>query len=137
MYHIFVDRFAKSGRFPKKEKAIINEDWYNGIPQFPEYPGADVDNNMFFGGDLYGIIEKLDYIKSLGVNCIYLSPIFDAYSNHKYDTADYMSIDSMFGDEEILKELIDKASINKKFHFLKNTPFFHYPKIRRTKGPPD
>ena len=109
MYHIFVDRFAKSGRFPKKEKAIINEDWYNGIPQFPEYPGADVDNNMFFGGDLYGIIEKLDYIKSLGVNCIYLSPIFDAYSNHKYDTADYMSIDSMFGDEETLEMLITKA----------------------------
>lgn len=109
MYHIFVDRFAKSGRFKKKEGAIINEDWYNGIPQFPEYPGADVDNNMFFGGDLYGIIEKLDYIKSLGVNCIYLSPIFDAYSNHKYDTADYMSIDSMFGDEEVFERLVLEA----------------------------
>ena len=109
MYHIFVDRFAKSGRFKKKESAIINDDWYDGIPQYPEYPGADVDNNMFFGGDLYGIVEKLDYIKSLGVNCIYLSPIFDAYSNHKYDTADYMSIDSMFGDEETLELLISEA----------------------------
>ena len=109
MYHIFVDRFAKSGKFKKKSNAIINDDWYNGIPQFPEYPGADVDNNMFFGGDLYGIIEKLDYIKSLGVNCIYLSPVFDAYSNHKYDTADYMSIDSMFGDEETFEKLIKEA----------------------------
>ncbi|MBO5373890.1 MAG: glycoside hydrolase family 13 protein, partial [Clostridia bacterium] len=109
MYHVFVDRFAKSGRFKKKDAAIINEDWYNGIPQYPEYPGADVDNNMFFGGDLYGVIEKLDYIKSLGVNCIYLSPIFDAYSNHKYDTADYMSIDSMFGDEETFELLVKEA----------------------------
>ena len=109
MYHIFVDRFAKSGNFKKKDYAVINEDWYNGIPQYPEYPGADVDNNMFFGGDLCGVIEKLDYIKSLGVNCIYLSPIFEAYSNHKYDTADYMSIDSMFGDEEVLEKLIFEA----------------------------
>ncbi len=109
MYHIFVDRFAKGGNFKKKDNAIINEDWYNGIPQYPEYPGADVDNNMFFGGDLCGVIEKLDYIKSLGVNCIYLSPIFEAYSNHKYDTADYMSIDSMFGDEDTLERLISEA----------------------------
>ena len=109
MYHIFVDRFAKGGSFKKKDYAIINEDWYNGIPQFPEYPGADVDNNMFFGGDLCGVIEKLDYIKSLGVNCIYLSPIFEAYSNHKYDTADYMRVDSMFGDENVLEKLIFEA----------------------------
>ena len=109
MYHIFVDRFAKTGKLAQKENAIINEDWYNGIPQYPEYPGADVENNMFFGGDLYGVIEKLDYIKSLGVNCIYLSPIFEAYSNHKYDTADYMSIDSMFGDEGTLELLVFEA----------------------------
>ncbi len=109
MYHIFVDRFAKSGKLKKKDTAIINDDWYEGVPQYPEYPGADVENNMFFGGDLFGIIEKLDYIKSLGVNCIYLSPIFDAYSNHKYDTADYMSIDPMFGDEDTLEKLIFEA----------------------------
>lgn len=109
MYHIFVDRFAKGGNFKKKDYAIVNEDWYNGIPQYPEYPGADVDNNMFFGGDLCGVIDKLDYIKSLGVNCIYLSPIFEAYSNHKYDTADYMKIDSMFGDENVLEMLISEA----------------------------
>lgn len=109
MYHIFVDRFKSSGKCAKKDYAVINEDWYNGIPQYPEYPGADVENNMFFGGDLYGIIEKLDYIKSLGVNCIYLSPIFDAYSNHKYDTSDYMSVDSMFGSEKALEELIFEA----------------------------
>lgn len=109
MYHIFVDRFKSTGKCAKKDYAVINEDWYNGIPQYPEYPGADVDNNMFFGGDLYGIIEKLDFIKSLGVNCIYLSPIFEAYSNHKYDTADYMSVDTMFGSEKALEELVFEA----------------------------
>ncbi|MBQ3040980.1 MAG: glycoside hydrolase family 13 protein [Clostridia bacterium] len=124
MYHIFVDRFAKSGKFKCKQNAIINEDWYNGIPQYPEYPGADVENNMFFGGDLYGIIEKLDYIKSLGVNCIYLSPIFEAYSNHKYDTADYMSIDSMFGDEETLEQLISEAK-KRDIHIILDGVFNH------------
>lgn len=54
-------------------------------------------NDMFFGGDLYGIIEKLDYLQTLGVNCLYLSPIFDARSNHKYDTGNYMEVDQMFG----------------------------------------
>jgi glycosidase len=54
---------------------------------------------MFFGGNLRGIEEKLDYLQALGVGCIYLSPIFEAYSNHKYDTGDYMKIDAMFGGE--------------------------------------
>ena len=110
MYHIFVDRFCKSGKCLPKKSAIMNDDWYNGIPQFADVPGGYVENNMFYGGDLYGIIEKLDYIKSLGVNCIYLSPIFEAYSNHKYDTSDYMTIDSMFGGEEAFEELIEAAN---------------------------
>ena len=109
MYHIFVDRFNKSGKCKPKKSAIMNNDWYNGIPQFADVPGGYVENNMFFGGDLYGIIEKLDYIESLGVTCLYLSPIFDAYSNHKYDTGDYMSVDSMFGSEKALEELIKEA----------------------------
>lgn len=110
MYHVFVDRFKSSGKCPVKNNAILNPDWDNGIPEYPEYPGAYVENNTFFGGDLYGVAEKLDYIKSLGANCIYLSPIFEAYSNHKYDTADYMSVDSMFGSDEALEYLISEAS---------------------------
>ena len=109
MYQIFVDRFCKSGKCKPKRYAIINDDWYNGIPQYADYPGGYVENNMFFGGDLYGVIQKLDYIESLGVSCIYLCPIFDAYSNHKYDTGDYMSIDSMFGTEETFERLICEA----------------------------
>jgi glycosidase len=73
------------------------------------YPGAPLKNNHFYGGTLWGITEKLDYFKSLGVNTLYLSPIFDAASNHKYDTGDYMSIDSMFGGEEAFLDLLAKA----------------------------
>nr|WP_243196545.1 glycoside hydrolase family 13 protein [[Eubacterium] tenue] len=64
----------------------------------------------FHGGNLKGIISKLNYLKSLGISVIYLSPIFKSQSNHKYDTGDYKTIDPMFGDEEIFKELIYKAS---------------------------
>ncbi len=124
MYHIFVDRFNKSGKCKPKKGAIMNNDWYNGIPQFADVPGGYVENNMFFGGDLYGIIEKLDYIESLGVTCLYLSPIFDAYSNHKYDTGDYMSVDSMFGSEKALDQLI-KETKKRGIHIIFDGVFNH------------
>ena len=110
IYHVFVDRFKRSGRCGVKDGAILNEDWDHGIPQYPEYPGAHLQNNMFFGGDLYGVIEKLDYIAGLGTKTIYLSPVFDAYSNHKYDGGDYLTIDSMFGGDEALSELCKAAA---------------------------
>lgn len=110
IYHIFVDRFKRKGNAPIKEGAILNEDWENGIPEFPEKQGGFLRNNVFFGGNLDGIIEKLDYISSLGVGCIYLSPIFEADSNHRYDTGDYMKIDSLIGDENTFKKLIKEAA---------------------------
>lgn len=110
IYHIFVDRFRSSGRCGVKPGAVKNPDWESGVPQFAPYPGADLPNNEFFGGDLYGIIEKLDYIASLGANCLYLSPIFDSPSNHKYDTGDYEHVDSMFGGDEALDALIAAAN---------------------------
>ncbi len=108
-YHIFVDRFCRSGRSRVKKGAVLDENWDNGIPQFGEFPGAYVENNVFFGGDLWGIAEKLDYIESLGVRTIYLSPVFDAYSNHKYDTGDYLKVDAMFGGNAALADLCKKA----------------------------
>ena len=63
----------------------------------------------FAGGDLRGIIEKLDYIKGLGINAIYLTPIFQSVSNHKYDINDYRKIDPQFGTKEDLQELVAKA----------------------------
>ena len=109
IYHIFVDRFNKGGPFEKKDGCILVDDWSHGVAEYPEYPGAPLKNNTFYGGTLWGIIEKLDYIKSLGVNLVYLSPIFDAASNHKYETADYMTVDKMFGGDKALISLINEA----------------------------
>ena len=109
VYHIFVDRFAKGDPTPLQEGAVRCDDWENGTVQYPAYPGAPLKNNQFFGGNLSGIIQKLPYLASLGVSCLYLSPIFKAKSNHKYDTADYMEIDPAFGDEAIFAELIQGA----------------------------
>ena len=109
IYHIFVDRFYKAGDVPLRKDAILRYDWEGAVPEFPEYPGAYLENNTFFGGTLYGVIEKLDYLKSLGTTIIYLSPIFEAYSNHKYDTGDYMKVDDMFGGEKALVLLIKEA----------------------------
>ncbi len=109
MYHIFVDRFNRGGRVKNKKGTVRVDDWSNGIPEYPAYPGAPLKNNTFYGGTIYGIIEKLDYIASLGTKLIYLSPIFDAASNHKYDTADYMKVDEMFGGDKALAMLIDEA----------------------------
>lgn len=114
MYQIFTDRFFKgegeqAREIKMREDATYNPDWENGVPQFAEYPGAPLKNDMFFGGNLWGVAEKLDYLKSLGVTYIYLCPIFKAYSNHKYDTGDYSCIDEMFGGEEAFDNLIAKA----------------------------
>ena len=114
MYQIFTDRFfkgesAEARAIKVKNGAILNEDWENGVPQFAEKAGDPLKNNMFFGGNLWGVAEKLDYLQSLGVTYIYLCPIFKAYSNHKYDTADYERVDEMFGGDEALDNLIAKA----------------------------
>ena len=109
IYHIFVDRFSRSGKCEIKKSSVLNENWKNGIPEYAKKNGDFLKNNTVFGGDLYGIVEKLDYIKSLGTELIYLSPIFDAYSNHKYDTGDYMRVDESFGGDEALDLLISEA----------------------------
>jgi len=114
IYHIFVDRFNRGGNVKTKGGAVLVPGEWEQIPEYPDYPGAPLKNNTFYGGTLYGIIDKLDYIKSLGANIIYLSPIFSSVSNHKYDTADYMQVDEMFGGDEALSELIfecDKRDI--------------------------
>ncbi len=111
MYQVFVDRFYKGvGEVGTRDDVIINEDWENGVPQYVEHQGEPIKNNMFFGGNLWGVTEKLEYLKSLGVGVIYLNPIFKAYSNHKYDTGDYFEIDSMFGGKAAFDNLIKKAS---------------------------
>lgn len=108
IYHVFVDRFNRGGTAKIKPGVIMDDDW-RVIPEYPAYPGAPLKNNHFYGGTLWGIADKLDYIASLGVDTLYLSPIFDAASNHKYDTGNYMAVDSMFGGDEAFVNLIEKA----------------------------
>ena len=111
MYHVFVDRFYRGeGKVGTRDDAIINEDWDNGVMQYPEKWGDKLANNMFFGGNLWGVCQKLDYLRSLGVGVIYLSPIFRAYSNHKYDTGNYLEVDEMFGGRAAFDALIKKAA---------------------------
>ena len=109
IYHIFIDRFYRGKNTPAKDGAHLVDNWYAPIPEYPEFPGAPLKNNYFYGGDLWGVADKLDYIKSLGVTILYLSPIFESPSNHKYDTADYMHVDKMFGGDGALINLIKKA----------------------------
>ena len=110
MYHIFLDRFcAGEGKVVPHNDAVINPDWQNGIPQYPRKNGDPIPNNVFFGGNLWGIIEKLDYLQSLGVTVLYLSPIFEAYSNHRYDTGDYEKVDDFLGGEEAFDALVREA----------------------------
>ena len=110
MYQIFVDRFNKgSVKVPVRKDCKINDDWYDGIPEFAAKNGEPLDNNMFFGGTLWGVIEKLDYLKELGVNILYFCPIFKAFSNHKYDTGDYETVDEMFGGDVAFSALVKEA----------------------------
>lgn len=110
IYHIFVDRFYREEIFNKNDKRgiVIRNDW-GGMPNYIPDKYGEVANNDFFGGNLDGIIKKLPYLKELGVTAIYLSPIFEAYSNHKYDTGDYLKIDPMFGDEKLLSMLCGES----------------------------
>ncbi len=95
-YQIFVDRFSIGNT--TKDSSYINMPW-----------GTTPTPTNFAGGDIAGINDKLDYLQQLGVNALYLTPIFASRSNHKYDTDDYYSIDSMFGTKRELLELVDNA----------------------------
>ena len=86
---------------------VLRDDWGGAIKKNTTDP--ILINEEVFGGNFKGITSKLDYLKELGVTVIYMCPISEAYSNHKYDTADYMSVDDMFGSEADFKELIDEA----------------------------
>ena len=65
--------------------------------------------DKIFGGDLQGVLDHLDYIEDLGVNGLYFCPIFEAFSNHKYDTIDYLKIDPAFGDGATFKRLVEEC----------------------------
>ncbi|WDV47366.1 alpha-glycosidase [Clostridiaceae bacterium M8S5] len=92
---------------------IFPERFFNGDPSInPENIqkwGEKPNRNSFFGGDLRGIIKKIDYLYELGINAIYLTPVFKSTTNHKYNTIDYLEIDPNFGDIDTMKELVNKC----------------------------
>lgn len=113
MYQIFPDRFYNSGS--KKENVpedrIICQDWYK-TPEYKPNSSGTFLNNEYYGGDLLGIIQKIPYLKSLGITCIYLNPIFEAHSNHRYNTADYLKIDPLLGTQEDFVKLCQELKKN-------------------------
>ncbi len=110
IYQIFPDRFYSSGdkkrRVPKDRYIVDN---WEKQPEFRQNDPYKCLGNDYYGGDLKGIQLKLPYLKSLGVNCIYLNPIFEAHSNHRYNTADYMKVDAHLGTKKDLENLIKSA----------------------------
>ena len=125
LYQIFPDRFYSSGK--SKESLpwgrVMHQSWEES-PEWRPNAKGEITNSDYFGGDLKGIEEKLPYLQSLGVTCIYLNPIFEAHSNHRYNTADYSRIDPLLGTEEDFSSLCREA---KKYgiHILLDGVFSH------------
>ena len=108
MYQIFPDRFFKSGEILAEKGKWLHRDWHE-TPEFRPNEKGKILNNDFFGGNFRGILKKLDYLQSLHVTVIYLNPIFRAFSNHRYDTGDYMQLDPMLGSEEDFSALVSEC----------------------------
>ena len=108
MYQIFPDRFFKSGEILAEKGKWLHKDWHE-TPEFRPNEKGKILNNDFFGGNFRGVLKKLDYLQSLHVTVIYLNPIFRAFSNHRYDTGDYMQLDPMLGSEEDFSALVSEC----------------------------
>ena len=112
-YNIFPDRFCRD-RDPVQPEGegiaprVLHENW-DDLPVYRPDEHGEILNNDFFGGTLRGVLSKLDYFESLHVRTLYFNPIFQAYSNHRYDTGDYKRIDPLLGSEEDFKTLCEQA----------------------------
>ncbi|MBR3243852.1 MAG: 4-alpha-glucanotransferase, partial [Parasporobacterium sp.] len=123
VYQIFPDRFFRGADFEQRKGAVnlpdgwqgasrfIEDNWFN-LPRYIKSEDGAVTDWQFFGGTLSGIREKIPYLKSLGVTALYLNPIFKATSNHRYDTADYMQVDPLLGDNESFRVLAEECRKN-------------------------
>ena len=109
VYQVFVDRFDngnEDGRIdsPKPNSVIYTHD--TPVPHYVKDEEGMILHWDFYGGNLRGVIKHLTYLKEMGITILYLNPIFEAHSNHKYDTGDYFKIDPMFGGDEAFEELL-------------------------------
>lgn len=116
-YYDGINNHPKAGSLHKKYTQYFHfeEDWYNvsGLSKSPYHApdgeGYQPDYNSFYGGDIEGIRQKLDYLEDLGITIIYFNPLFQAKSNHKYDAVDYMKLDPHFGTTEDFKTFVNEA----------------------------
>ncbi|WP_243385658.1 alpha-amylase family glycosyl hydrolase [Bacillus kexueae] len=136
VYQIFPDRF-NNGNIENDEaktnargnEPIERKEW-GDLPDNPRlngssgYDGDGIWSNDFFGGDIKGIHEKLDYIQSLGVNTLYLNPIAKAASNHKYDATDFKTIDPVFGSPEEFNAFTEELA-HRNMHLILDGVFNH------------
>ncbi|MEY8538401.1 glycoside hydrolase family 13 protein [Lactococcus muris] len=132
-YQIFPDRFHNGNSDGKINHPKPNSFIYATKEDTPLYirdEKGDVIRWDFFGGNLRGIIEKIPYLKALGITALYLNPIFSASSNHRYDTNDYLQIDSMLGTEEDFQELVDLLH-KEDMHIILDGVFSHVGKNSR------
>ncbi len=111
IYQIFPDRFwrAETAAVDDREDRYVHKNWDEEMISVGDLRGGKYQELDFYGGNLNGIIEKLPYIKSLGMDVIYLNPIFRARSNHRYDTGDYRRIDPLCGTEQEFRSLCKEA----------------------------
>ena len=112
IYQIFPDRFYRDNKLmlTDKKNRLLHGSWQSKPIYFKDVKTKDIIAYDFFGGNLAGIIAKLPYLKELGISVIYLNPIFEAQSNHRYDTGDYHKIDEWLGDLNTFKMLCQEAN---------------------------
>ncbi|MGO2618317.1 MAG: glycoside hydrolase family 13 protein, partial [Lactococcus cremoris] len=126
-YQIFPDRFHNGNEngqvsHPKPNSFIYGTK--SDTPFYVKEENGDIARWDFFGGNLRGIINKISYLKELGINAIYLNPVFSGTSNHRYDTNDYLKIDSMLGTQEDFQELINLLH-QEQMHLVLDGVFSH------------
>ena len=126
IYQIFPDRFwhGQSTAVDDRTDRYVHKNWDEEMISVGDMRGGKYQELDFFGGNLMGIVEKLPYLKSLGVDVIYLNPIFRARSNHRYDTGDYSQIDPLVGTEEEFRTLCCEAK-KQGMHVLLDGVFSH------------
>ena len=122
MYQIMPDRFCKKHGYGNPEGKRMRSDW-GGMPEYKPRDGK-IRNDDFFGGNFEGIRSKLDYLCELGVTRVYLNPIFQANSNHRYDTGDYMKFDKLLGTDDDFINLI-RSGKEKGIEFIIDGVFNH------------
>jgi len=125
IYQIFPDRFyrANDPMSQFKPNTFVYGSW-DDKPMYIKAPNGDIARWDFFGGNLMGVAQKMDYIEYLGANIIYLNPIFEASSNHRYDTCDYKHVDSLLGGDTAF-ELMTAVGKSRGFRFMLDGVFSH------------